>query len=126
MLIRFVIQDSSPDSTRRTGLLVASHWLRDYGAIPPEDHRRLVRTLLWFNESVPIPRILKSEENRRALSWFRSSATDAIARAWELVSIARENGMHVDVLRTSDPGIVLYEDPVQVVAKPRKGQGRWW
>jgi len=45
---------------------------------------------------------------------------------WSLVALLREHGYHVDVLKTDDPGIVLYEDKWQVVAKPRKGRRISW
>ncbi|AVU01445.1 hypothetical protein EBA05_01360 [Xanthomonas oryzae pv. oryzae] len=32
------------------------------------------------------------------------------------------HGHHVDALRTSDPGTVVYQDDGQVIAKPYEGQ----
>ncbi len=40
---------------------------------------------------------------------------------WQLKLVLEAHGYHFNVLHTRDPGIVVYEDDWQVVAKPRKG-----
>ncbi|NJB79587.1 hypothetical protein GGR65_002637 [Xanthomonas sp. 3376] len=41
---------------------------------------------------------------------------------WQLKTLLDMHGHHVNVLRTSDPGTVVYQDDWQVIAKPYKGQ----
>ena len=36
------------------------------------------------------------------------------------MTILQENGYVIDILKTSDPGTIIYEDGWQVVAKPKK------
>ena len=39
---------------------------------------------------------------------------------WELKSVLDRAGVHVEVMRTTDPGVVIYQDDLQVAAKPRR------
>lgn len=82
--------------------------------------------LLWFNDHLQLPPPLRSSQNERALSWFKPSAQKPLRHMWSLVSILRAHGLHVDVLKTDDPGIILYEDGWQVVAKPGRGRKVPW
>lgn len=122
MFIRFTVLANDPDSGRPSGVFVAAHTLRDEGDLTVDEHRELRLALAWFNENLTIPTILKHIEHRRAISWFKPAATVAIRRMWQLKGLLDVHGYHVDVLRTADPGNVVYEDDWQVIAKPRKGQ----
>ncbi|TNJ32643.1 hypothetical protein [Arenimonas terrae] len=122
MLIRFTVLADDPDSGRTSGVLVAAHTLRDEGDLTVDEHQELRLALSWFNENLRIPSALDRTEHRRAISWFKPAAAEAIRRMWQLKGLLDIHGLHVDVLRTTDPGIVVHEDDWQVVAKPRKGQ----
>ena len=73
-----------------------------------------------------IPKILKKREHRRALSWFKPEASEPIRRMWDLAEILKQHEIEIDVFKTNDPGIIIYEDGWQVVAKPRKGEKSPW
>lgn len=122
MLIRFASLSMDRESGNASGMLVVAHQLRDEGDISCDEHEVLRVALLWFTEHLPIPKILRDVEHRRALSWFKPTASDAISQMWNLKQILESHDIHVQVLSTHDPGIVIYEDEFQVIAKPRKGQ----
>jgi hypothetical protein len=122
MLIRFAILETDPDSGHSSGVLVTAHTLRDEGDLSVTEHEDLRTALLWFNGNLPIPPGLDVTEHRRAISWFKPYAVEAIKRMWHLKSLLDLHGHHVEVLRTVDPGTVLYQDDWQVIAKPHKGQ----
>lgn len=122
MLIRFTVLEKDADSGRTSGVLVAAHTLRDDGDLTVEEHRELRLALLWFNDNLSVPTVLKDPQHRRAISWFKPAAFEAIRRMWQLKGLLDVHGYHVDVLRTTDPGNVVHEDEWQVIAKPRKGQ----
>ncbi len=122
MLIRFSTLAADPDSGREGGVLVAAHTLRDEGDLSSHEHQELRTALAWFNEHLPIPTELTAPEHRRAISWFKPAAKEAIRRMWQLKEHLDAHGHLVQVLRTSDPGTVLYQDDWQVIAKPYKGQ----
>ena len=102
--------------------MVAAHTLRDEGDISAQEHEALRSALAWFNDHLPIPTVLADGEHRRAISWFKPTAVEAIRRMWTLKEFLDAHGQHVNVLRTTDPGTVLYQDDWQVIAKPQKGQ----
>ena len=122
MLIRFATLTTDLDSGRAGGVLVAAHTLRDDGDLTVQEHEELRIALAWFNEHLPIPKALSDPKHRRAISWFKPSAVEAISRMWQLKTLLDSHGHHVDVLRTSDPGTVVHQDDWQVIAKPYKGQ----
>lgn len=122
MLIRFTVLANDPDSGRASGVFVAAHTLREEGDLTVDEHRELRLALSWFNENLSIPAVLKHIEHRRAISWFKPAAAVAIQRMWQLKGLLDVHGYHVDVLRTTDPGNVVYEDDWQIIAKPHKGQ----
>ena len=107
---------------RKTGILIAAGEFRDEGSLPVEEHKKLRRTLDWFNKHLPVPKTLNEDGNERALSWFKPSAKNAVRKAWDLKALLDQYDLHIEVHKTNDPGIIIYEDEMQVVAKPRKGQ----
>lgn len=122
MLIRFATLEADADSTHSTGLLVAAHTLRDEGNITRQEHAELREMLCWFNENLHVPAVLAETEHRRAISWFKPAAEEAIQRMWQLKILLELHGVNVKVLRTDEPGTVVHEDDCQVVAKPPKGR----
>lgn len=122
MLIRFTTLATDTDSGYTSGILVAAHMLRDDADLTAQEHQELREALAWFNEELFVPKLLEKVEHRRAISWFKPAAEEAIRRMWHLKDVLDFHGHHVEVLRTSEPGTVVYEDDWQVIAKPRKGQ----
>jgi hypothetical protein len=122
MFVRFTTLAIDPDSGHAGGILVAAHELRDAGDLTVDEHSDLRTVLSWFNEYLFVPATLGAKEHRRAISWFKPAASEAIRRMWHLKELLDLHGVHVEVLRTSDPGTVVYEDDWQVIAKPYKGQ----
>lgn len=120
--IRFTVLGSDTSSGRKTGVLVAAHDLRDYGDLSAEEHERLRQLLHWFNENLKVPKVLSEDGNARALSWYKTEAKKPLKRMWELKSLLEFHEVNVEVHKTSDPGLIIYQDGWQVVAKPRKGQ----
>ena len=122
MYLRFSTKQWDSESTRNLGILVVAHELRDNGDLSKDEHRILRKLLKWFNDQLAIPRLLRENEHRRAISWFKPEAKEAIRRMWELSELLKQHGVEVEVHKTKDPGVVIYEDGWQVVAKPTKGR----
>lgn len=122
MLIRFTVLATDTDSGSRQGILVAAHQLRDEGPLTAAEHAELNSQLHWFNEHLPIPATLAGTEHRRAISWFKSDASEAIRRMWLLKGMLESHGFHVEVIRAADAGTVVHEDDWQIVAKPKKNR----
>ena len=52
------------------------------------------------------------------MSWFKPTAREHIAKAFELKSILDDNGYFIEVLKEDRIGFVVYEDEHQIVAEP--------
>ncbi len=126
MYLRFTTGVLEPDSGRKQGILVAAHALRDSEEITGEEHRQLRLLLAWFNSNLNIPSCLKDPQNRRALSWFKPEAKRPLQKMWELTYLLQTHDIEVQVHKTPDPGIVLFEDGWQIVAKPHRGARVTW
>ena len=79
----------------------------------------------WFNTNLATPTHFERGSWKRpgqpALSWFKPQAVEQVCRMHELKTALEECGVHVEVLTTRDPGVVIWQDEHQVVAEP-KGQ----
>ncbi len=122
MLIRFIIDKRDPDSGRRQGLFQAARSLRDSGQLSASDDDKLEALLAWFNEHLERPKRLaispRPHSKSQALSWFKDSASDHIAKMREFSKILESYGAGVRMIKTDRPGYILYEDEYQVAAYP--------
>lgn len=81
----------------------------------------------WFNEHMESPYDYRLEPARladRALCWFRSTATEHLRRAWEMVALLEQRDILIRMIKTEAPGYILYEDEVQVLAFPNNDMRR--
>src|SRR5215831_18146462 len=98
--------------------------LRDAGKLHPreEDQHDIVRW--WFSANLERPTRFTAakapfyRKKNRALSWFKDTAFDHIAKIRELVAILENHGAHVRMLKTKRVGYVVYEGEFQIVAEP--------
>ena len=51
-------------------------------------------------------------------SWFREDSAECIDRVWQMVGLLKRSGVAVELIRTTQPGYVTYEDEQQVTAVP--------
>ena len=124
--LRFALSEVDGESHRKRGVLVSAHDLSESGQLANVDQARVESLLNWFNTHLKVPSLLRGNEHRRAISWYKSTAETPIGMMWELVHLLRDNGCLVELLKTKDPGSVIYEDKWQVVAKPPRGRRRPW
>ncbi|PYV36444.1 MAG: hypothetical protein DMG06_30680 [Acidobacteria bacterium] len=122
MYIRFVISDRDEDSGRRQGLFQAAAALRDAGVLDIYEEEQMDVLRKWFKEHLEKPksfsRSRKPRATRVALSWFKDTAKLHIAKMYEFAAILEAHGVHVEVIRTTRPGYVVYEDEHQITAEP--------
>jgi hypothetical protein len=122
VFIRFVIQENDIDSGRRQGLFQALSDLEYENALLPREQRQYDEIYQWFRSNLKKPtrfsRSLKPHAKNVAISWFKDTATEHIAKMRILVSILMAHGVTVELLKTEYPGYVVYEDQHQVTAEP--------
>ena len=123
-LVRFAISEIHPDSHLEAGVFHAVHRLLDEGQLY-EHEVVLVRDALdWFDKNLEEPdRFTKSKrphyrKTKRAISWFKSSATKHLAMMQEMVAVLKNHEVPVHIIKSTRPGYVVYEDEFQVVSEP--------
>lgn len=120
VFIRFVIVARDATSGSLRGVIRAAGDLDESGALDPHESKLLREAFAWLNHNLPVPPQLSRTGARNAICWFKSSASDAIDRMWEVVAVLRDHGIPVDLVKTSNPGKILYEDESQVLARPHR------
>lgn len=122
VFIRFVTSRLDPDSGRRQGLFQAETELRESGDLSKEDRERLEALRSWFNLHLEKPTRLswskRSNRKDQAISWFKSQATAHVGKMREFQRILERYGIAGEVITTTRPGYIVYEDMNQVAAYP--------
>jgi len=120
MFLRFVVGGDDEDHRQLTGLITEAKLLRDQGALTVDEEELLQSTYDWFNAHLPCPPYESVGWSREAVSWFKDSALAPIHRMRTLAALLESHDLLVRVLRSKNPGKVLYEDEYQVVVQEWK------
>ena len=124
--MRFVASTRNIDSGVESGLsfeiayAVAKH--ADTSAI---DEEAIREQLAWFAHHLPIPSRFNRSRSKgyyrrktKGICWFKSAASECLARMHILRQIVEAHGYHTVMLREDRIGYVVYQDEFQVVAEP--------
>jgi hypothetical protein len=120
VFIRFVVGHERDHHRSLTGIITEARLLRDEGALEPHEVIRLEEVYEWLNANLPCPPFETAGWSRDAVTWFKDDAGESIRKLWDITSILREHGVPVRLLRSPNPGKVLYEDRFQVVVEEWK------
>ncbi|MFF4091893.1 hypothetical protein ACFYY9_34080 [Streptomyces nigra] len=111
------------DRGRFTGVFGLVNNLAREGRLSEEQEafRRLNNK--WYDAAYTDPStvdatVYDDEVNPGAAAWFKPSATHLLARVPGYLEILAAQGVDCQVLRSTDPGRVVYEDDVQIVVVP--------
>lgn len=125
MYLRFVCAKLVEGMTAREGFFQAAAELANNPLTDQLVVERVDALRHWFADHLDLPdRFSKSRskgyyrKETKGLSWFKPSATEHIAKAFELKSILDEYGFAIDVIKEDRIGYVVFEDEYQVVAEP--------
>jgi protoheme ferro-lyase len=124
MYIRFVVGELDDDSGNATGIFQAIYGLRDAGKLYAYEETILEELRQWFKTHLQIPdRFTASKpphyrKQNKAISWFKDTAHEQVARIREIVAILENHGIPVRMIKADRVGYVVYEDDIQVVAEP--------
>ena|ERR1035441_3575372 len=115
MFIRFVVGGDREHHRFLTGLITEARLLRDRGGLNEHEVHLLEEIYAWFNSNIPVPPFSSTNWPDDAVSWFRDNAAEPIRRMWEIAALLKDHGVPVRMLRSANPGRVLYEDSYQIV-----------
>ena len=120
MFIRFVSGQIDEYSHVLTGVFSAANELWEKDEVPEYELEALEDMQAWFNLNLwsPFDFLPHSEMYDRAICWFKPTAREHIARAWQLASILERNDVFIWVIKSPRTGYVYYEDEEQVFAEP--------
>lgn len=125
MFVRFVVSRKDPDSEVSQGVFAAAYDLRHSGQLNPHEIEEMDDAVAWFAENLEKPsrfnRTTSKGFHRRVakgISWFKPTATEHIDQIRRMAAVMDEHGWLVSMIKTRNPGYVVYEDDDQVVAEP--------
>ena len=120
MFIRFVSGEFDYDSQLSAGIFCAAYDLLESHELPWYEFYALLELRDWFNKHMysPFDYLPRRKRYDRAVCWFKSTAQEHLARAWELVGILERNDVLIWTIKSPRTGYVYYEDDVQVLAQP--------
>lgn len=119
MYIRFLVGSEQQDYRWLTGAITEARLLRDEGKLARYEVEWLEQVFEWFNTHLPCPPFSDGRWSRDAVSWFRDTASEPLSRMWDVVALLKQHDIPVRVVRTKNPGRIVYEDDFQVVAETR-------
>jgi hypothetical protein len=122
MYIRFVIGVVDPDSGAETGIFQTLTELLDHEDIPAHTRDELHGVRDWFRRNLKAPRRLNRSRRPhripKAICWFKPTAIEHIEKARSIVQALQELGVDVRMLKTNNPGYIVYQDEFQIAAEP--------
>ena len=120
--IRFVCFRMVESQRQRLGLFQALDAARDCDFAPSWALRQIGEIGVWFDEKLAVPgQFLHGGWKARGqpgLSWFKPVATEHIKQMHQLKLALEACGVHVEILRTTRPGRIIWQDEHQLVAEP--------
>ncbi|HEX5410448.1 MAG TPA: hypothetical protein VFZ27_01145 [Terriglobia bacterium] len=124
MYLRFVVEELDDDSEFELGVFQAAFDLHDKGKLYPYEEQHLDELRQWFDTHLEKPTRFTTakppyyRKRNRAISWFKDSAQEHIARVREISAILENHGVPVRMIKSDRVGYVVYEDEHQIVAEP--------
>ncbi|MDF1479490.1 hypothetical protein PYV02_10395 [Leifsonia sp. H3M29-4] len=111
----------------KVGIFALANGLAQNGRLAVEDEAWLREANDWYNRAYPNPSdvdpgVYDRVVNPGAVSWFKVGASDAlIERLADYVRLLDAHSVEWERVVTARPGRIVYEDEVQVVAVPERG-----
>jgi hypothetical protein len=120
MFVRFVVGGDAEDHRQLTGLVTEARLLRDSSQLTNVEEEQLQGVYDWLNSNLPCPPFTTAGWSRGAVAWFKDGASEPIRQFRILASLLEHHDRGVRMLRSGNPGKVLYEDRHQVVVEEWK------
>lgn len=122
MYFRYVLPVRDPRTRAEAGLFGRAYDVARDERVPDWLRDALRSELGWFDDRLAVPERLSRRFRRRGtihgICWFRPEAGEAITRARYAAWLMTEAGVPVSEIRIDDPGERIWQDAMQVVAKP--------
>ena len=109
--------------SKETGIFTLAHSELANRSLYLHEEIEVKASLKWLESRLPTPTRFNRhrKESKKAgsgICWIRHEAEEFVAHMWKIKSILENHDIFIEVLRTDNPGYVVYEDQYQVVALP--------
>lgn len=118
--IRFVVGVETESAHVQTGLFTEINALKQGGELMDYEEKMVQDTFDYYNKHLPVPPYDEKKLSKDAVAWFKDSANKFIDKMWDFIAILENNDVHVRILKTDKPGMIVYEDRYQILAKSKK------
>lgn len=120
--IRFIVRTDHPSRVRCTGVVASLRILGEEGRLPDYHVEYSKELFERLNDGLPCPPFDESNWSADCISWFKDSeaAQEWISIFRDLIAILEDSDIEVGTLKTERPGMIVYEDDYQIVAKSNK------
>ena len=110
------------------GIFQGSRIAREQGRVPSYLRDSLSDELGWFNTHLTAPneKYFAHRRSNVGICWFKEDAGKFVQRCWRIVAILKAADVHISFVRTRNPGMILYSDRYQIIAKPEKSTPTRW
>ena len=110
------------------GLFQGYREAREAGLIPAFIKDELDREMEWFGNHLTVPKSKYFDHHKInvGICWFKQDAKDMIQHAWAIASLLRSVDVRISMVRTRHPGLILYSDRFQIIAKPDRQTPTKW
>lgn len=117
MFIRFVVGGDDEHHRLLTGIFAEARILRDENKLDRHEEQWLEDICDWYDTHLPLPPLVNGQFPRDAVAWFRAGSSEFIGRMWDIVAILKARDVPVRLLKSQNPGKILYEDEYQVLVQ---------
>jgi len=114
--VRFQSLEPCRGTPSKLGIFQIAFRVRTLADVRAYDAAEITRQIEWLQEHLQSPDM--SDNTHRAIFWFKDTAHEPMRRAWAMKPFLEAYGYWIEVVKTWDPGNILYEDGWQVAAKP--------
>ena len=118
MFLRFQGKQPNLGTASKLGIFQLAYELHDRRDLPSYAYDELQNNLAWLKLLLKSPDILDDEEHYRAIAWFKPDAHEPLKHVWAIKAVLEEFGYQIDLIKSTEPGLVIYEDDWQIIAKP--------
>ena len=116
--LRFVVGADFDRPRRLQGPFQSRYCPRkDDEGVPDWFRGELAAAHAWFRHNLAVPPFGTHRRWGSAVCWFRSDAGEPLARMWDLAVLLQQIDVPVRLLRSHEPGCVLWSDRHQIVAR---------
>jgi hypothetical protein len=122
-----VLEETDQRTGKDKGLFTAAYSALRSKELYEYQEVEIKEALKWLEKHLPVPEKFSkkrnaSHKNTHGISWFKPEATETLKQIRRIVAVLEEYGMKIQILKTTRPGYVVYEDDYQIVAEPFNGE----